>query len=64
MVFEDDKNKKIWQECEGAPVLLYASKFIYQFVLTAPNPRYTNTNKEEEEMKKKTRNVLFNVNYV
>jgi hypothetical protein len=26
--------------------------------------RYASTNKEEEEMKKKTRNVLFNVNYV
>jgi hypothetical protein len=37
MVFEDDKNKKIWQECEGAPVLLYASKFIYQFVANCYN---------------------------
>jgi len=32
MVFEDDKKKKIREECEGAAVLLYASKFIYQFV--------------------------------
>jgi hypothetical protein len=32
MVFEDAKNKEIRQECEGAAVLLYANKFIYQFV--------------------------------
>jgi len=37
MVFEDDKNKKIWQECEGAAMLLYAITFIYQFVANCYN---------------------------
>ena len=33
MIFKDDKkNTKIRLECEGAAMLLYTSKFIYQFV--------------------------------